>query len=414
MMKLISTALVCLLVTQSGVAENWPEFRGPTGQGISTATRVPTLWSATENIAWKQEVPGTGWSSPVIVDGRIYLTTAVEQADAGKISLRTLCLDAASGRVIWNVETIQPAAEDAKVMHQKNSLASPTAIVHGDRVYVHYGHMGTAALDLAGKVLWRQTEIKYNPTHGNGGSPAVVDDLLVFSCDGAENPFLVALDRASGQVRWRVPRQATKAQTFSFCTPLVIDVLGAKQIISPTSGFVSAYDPKDGREIWSVNYGEGFSVTPRPVFAHGLLYICTGYTRANVMAIDPKDARGDVTASHVRWQSNRSVPFTPSVLVVGDELYFVSDNGVATCLDARTGTQNWTERLGGAFSASPISAGGHIYFLSEEGVTTVVKPGKTYELVAKNDLGERALASPAPADGAMFLRTQSHLWRVAN
>lgn len=414
MMKFVPATLFCLLLTMDAAAENWPEFRGPTGQGISTASGVPTRWSATENIAWKQAVPGTGWSSPVLVDGRIYLTSAVEQSAPSGISLRALCLDAATGRILWDVETIRPAAEDAKVMHQKNSLASPTAIVHGDRIYVHYGHMGTAALDLAGTVLWRQTDLKYNPTHGNGSSPAVVGDLLVFSCDGAADPFLVALDRATGQPRWKVPRQGSKAQSFSFSTPLLIEVAGAQQIISPTSGYVGAYNPSDGQEIWRVTYGDGFSVIPRPVFAHGLLYVCSGYTRANVLAIDPADARGDATATHVRWTNSRSVPFTPSVLVAGDELYFVSDNGVATCLDARTGTQNWTERLGGAFSASPVLAGGHIYFLSEEGVTSIVKVGKSYELVATNELGERALASPAPADGALFLRTQSHLWRIAN
>jgi hypothetical protein len=204
-------------------------------------------------------------------------------------------------------------------------------------------------------------------------------------------------------------------------TPLAILIAGIGIYLltfnrreAPASGYVGAYDPTTGREIWRVTYGEGYSVTPRPVFAHGLISICTGYNRANILAIDPAGARGDVTATNVRWQSNRSVPLTPSVLVVGDELYFVSDNGVATCVDARTGTQHWSERLGGAFSASPVFAGGNVYFLSEEGITSVVKTGKTYEPVASNDLGERALASPAIDDGVIFLRTQSHLWRVGN
>jgi outer membrane protein assembly factor BamB len=414
MKKAVFAALIIATFIHTARADNWPEFRGPTGQGISTAAGVPIRWSASEGIAWKQPIPGTGWSSPVLVDGRIYLTTAVEQGGEGAISLRALCVDATSGSILWDVEAIRPTADEAKVMHQKNSLASPTPVVVGDRVYVHFGHMGTAALDLAGNVLWRQTEIDYDPTHGNGGSPVVVNDFLIFSCDGAADPFLIALDRANGQPRWKVPRQEMKAQSFSFSTPLVIEVDGAPQLISPASGYVGAYDPTTGREIWRVTYGDGFSVIPRPVFAHGMLYICSGYTRANILAIDPAGARGDATADHVRWQSNRSVPFTPSVLVVGDELYFVSDNGVATCVDARTGDQHWTERLGGAFSASPVFAGGNIYFLSEEGVTSVVKAGKTYELVASNDLGERALASPAVDDGVIFLRTQSHLWRVKN
>jgi outer membrane protein assembly factor BamB len=405
-------ALFTWFLAAAAAAEDWPEFRGPTGQGLSTAANVPVRWNATENVAWKQPIPGTGWSSPVLVDGRIYLTAAVEEA--GTVSLRALCVNAADGRINWDVETIHPTAGEAKAMHEKNSLASPTPIVDGDRVYVHYGHMGTAALDPAGNVLWRQTNVKYDPVHGNGGSPALVGDLLAFSCDGAQDPFLVALDRRTGQPRWRQPREAGRAQPFSFSTPLVIEVDGTKQLISPTSGYVAAHDPATGREIWRAHYGDGFSVIPRPVFAHGLLYVCSGYTRASVLAIDPAGALGDVTATHVRWQNNRNVPFTPSLLVVGDELYFVSDNGVATCLDARTGRQRWTERLGGAFSASPTYADGHVYFLNEDGVTTVVKAGPTYELVATNDLGERALASPAPDDGTLYVRTQSHLWRISN
>jgi outer membrane protein assembly factor BamB len=377
---------------------------------VSSANDVPLQWSASEGIAWKQAIPGTGWSSPVLAGGSVYLTTAVE--DELGVSLRVVCLNAENGQMLWNMEAIRPSAEDVKVMHQKNSLASPTPIVDGDRLYAHYGHMGTAALDLRGNVIWRQTDVKYPPMHGNGGSPVLVGDLVVFSCDGSKDPFVVALDRASGTPRWKQPREVGKAQPFSFSTPLVIDVDGAKQVISPGSGYVAAYDPVNGKEIWRVRYGDGFSVVPRPVFAHGMVYVCTGYIRPIVLAIDPHGATGDVTDTHVRWKNDRSGPLTPSVLVAGNELYFVSDNGVATCVDARTGQRHWTERLGGAFSASPVFADGRVYFLNEAGVTSVVKAGTEYELLAKNDLEERALASPAVDDGAMYLRTQSHLWRI--
>lgn len=407
----IRCLILALLICSPAMADGWPEFRGPTGQGVSTATGVPVRWSATEGVAWKREVPGSGWSSPVLVDGRVYLTTAVESG-AGDVSLRAVCVDAADGEILWNVEVFQPDSRDARAIHQKNSRASPTAIVAGDRLYVHFGHMGTAALDLAGNVLWRQTEVTYSPLHGNGGSPALVGDRLVFSCDGAEDPFVVALDRATGDVRWKTPRAGGAQQTFSFSTPLVIEVDGAQQVISAGSGYVAAYDPRDGREIWRVDYDEGFSVVPRPVFAHGLLYVCTGWLRAKLLAIDPRGARGDVTATHVRWSHDRGVSLTPSPLVAGNEIYFMADSGVATCLDARTGRPRWSERIGGAFSASPVYADGRVYFLSEEGVTSVVKAGTNYELLATNDLDERALASPAVADGAIFLRTESHLWRV--
>lgn len=408
---LVAVAAIYLHFCPAAAAD-WPEFRGPTRDGISTATSVPIEWSATENVVWKQPIPGSGWSSPVLVDGKIYLTTATGTADAGDISLRALCVDAKDGRIHWDVEAIRPDVVAAKIMHQKNSLASATPIVDGDHVYVHFGHMGTAALDLDGNILWRQTEIDYLPQHGNGGSPALVDDLLVFSCDGDEEPFIVALDRETGDERWRVARETEAERTFSFCTPLVIEVDGKRQIISPGSGMTGAYDPHSGHELWRVNYDQGFSVVPRPIYAHGMLFLCSGFIRANLLAVNPEGAAGDVTETNVVWKYDRGVPTTPSLLVDGDEVYFVSDNGVATCLDAHTGEVHWTERLGGGFSASPVLAEGRLYFTNEDGTTYVLRARKEYELLATNELGERALASPAVDDGALYLRTASHLWRI--
>lgn len=392
------------------MAGDWPEFRGPTGQGVASATNVPVHWSATSNVVWKSALPGEGWSSPVLVADRLYLTTAV--TDGGQTSLRALCVNAGDGSVVWNVEVFQPEPGDTRELHKKNGLASPTPIVREGRIYVHFGHMGTAALDLTGKVLWRQTDLKYPPTHGNGGSPALVGDLLVFSCDGGEDPFVVALDSRTGTVRWKTPRNTTAARKFSFSTPLAIEVDGATQVISPGSGFVAGYDPMDGREIWRARYGEGYSVITRPVFAHGLVFVSSSYDRPVVHAVKPAGARGDVTDSHVAWTHPRGAPNTPSTLVVGDKLYFVSDAGIATCVDARTGTVHWTERLGGGFSASPIAVAGRIYFLNEEGIATVLKAGRTFEVLAKNELGERTLASPAVTHNTLFLRSKAHLWRI--
>jgi len=391
-------------------ANDWPEFRGPTGQGHASASNVPLHWNATSNVVWKTKIPGEGWSSPVLLDGKIYLTTAV--TDATNTSLRALCVNAIDGRILWNVEVLRPERDATQAMHKKNSLASPTPIVRDGRIYVHFGHMGTAAVDLSGKVLWRQTGLEYSPMHGNGGSPALVGDALVFSCDGETDPFLVALDARTGKVRWKTPRNTTASRLFSFSTPLAIEVAGVTQIISPTSGLVAGYDPIDGREIWRARYPEGFSVIPRPVFAHGLLFVSSSFMRPVVYAINPAGAKGDVTDTHITWSYPKGAPNTPSPLVVGDELYFVSDGGIATCLDARTGSLRWSERLGGGFSASPVLAEGRIYFQNEEGVGTVLKAGKTFELLAKNDLGERTLASPAVADDALFVRSSSHLWRV--
>jgi hypothetical protein len=405
-------ASLTLLLALSNLHANgdWPSFRGPTGQGLSTATNVPVRWSATDNVDWKSSIPGSGWSSPILAGNRLFLTTALEDGNA--LSLQALCLDSESGDILWNREVFHHPRADLPRTHSKNSQASPTPLVQGNRLFVHFGHLGTAALDLSGTVLWRQTEINYSPVHGNGGSPALIDDLLVFSADGGSDPFLVALAADDGSIRWRTPRNTHARSKFSFSTPLVIQMDDATRIISPTSGFVGAYAPEDGREVWRYRYDQGYSVIPRPVFAHGLLFVSSGYDRASVHAIRAGQARGDITETHLAWQTSRGAPNTPSMLVIGDEIYFVSDGGIATCADARTGRMYWNERLGGDFSASPIHAEGRVYFQNESGVGFVVKAARDFEVLAENDLKERTLASLAVTDGALFIRSASHLWRI--
>lgn len=390
----------------------WPQFRGPTGQGISAAVNVPVKWSADENVAWKVEVPGKGWSSPVLSRGRLYLTSAVGDAAAGGVTLRALCLDAADGRTIWDTEVFGGVPEEATKMHRKNSLASPTAIVTDDRLFVHFGHMGTAALDLAGKVLWRQSEVKYDPAHGTGSSPALVDGVLVFNCDGRAEPFVIALDAATGAIRWKTVRNSVAKNQFSFSTPLVIKADGATQVVSAGSGFVGGYAPGDGRELWRVTYGDGYSVVPRPSFAHGLLYVSSGFNNAILHAIRPDGAKGNATETNIAWTQIKGVPKSASMLVLGDEIYFVADNGIANCADARTGEIHWSERLAGGFSASPVAAEGRVYFQNETGAGYVIKAGKTYELLATNDIAEPTLASYAVADGALYLRSEKFLRKI--
>ena len=409
-----SPLAVCLLLsTAAASATEWPEFRGPTGQGVSTATQVPIGWSASENIAWQARLPGTGWSSPVLADNRVYLTAAVKgPATNDAVTLHALCFDAATGKSLWDVEVFRPDPSAVRAMHSKNSPASSTPLVRDGKLYVHFGHMGTAALDPAGKILWKQTDLKYQPLHGNGGSPTLTDNALIFSADAADKPFIAALDPSTGKVLWRVPRNTPAKNRFSFSTPLEITVGGQRQIVSAGSGLVAAYDPTNGQEIWRVTYGQGYSVVPRPVFAHGLVILATGFDRATLLAVRPDGARGDVTSSHVAWRITKNAPLTPSPLVIGDEVYTVSDNGFATCADARTGKVHWSQRLGGNFSASPVAAEGRVYFLDEAGVTTIVRAATTFEQLAQNDLAARTLASPAVADGALFIRTESHLLRI--
>jgi outer membrane protein assembly factor BamB len=384
------------------LAEDWPQFRGPSGQGHSVEKGLPVDWSNTKNVRWKTPLQGAGWSSPAIAGDRLWLTTA---ADKGA-SLRLLALDTTSGKVTLDSEVFR-VRDLGPGIHAKNSFASPTAIVSGDRVFVHFGFYGTACVSTKGEVLWKQT-LKYEPQHGPGGSPTLFEDLLIISCDGFDEKFVVALDAGTGKVRWKTPRgKGNQAYT----TPLVINAGGSPQVVSPGAHRAYAYDPKTGKELWYIEYGEGFSNVPRPVFAHGLVYICSGFFQPVIFAVRP-DGRGNVTQSHVAWSYPRAVPLTPSPIVVGEELYMVSDNGVGTCLDAKSGKLNWQQRIGGNHSASPVFADGRIYFLSEEGECTVIAPGKEYRELARNAIGERTLASIAVSGKALYLRGDKHLYRI--
>jgi outer membrane protein assembly factor BamB len=406
-------ALLIVLLAGSlrihGAAEvnnnDWPQFRGPTGQGHSTETGLPIEWSESRNVVWKTPVPGRGWSSPVVADGRIWLTTATKDKGA---SLRTLAYDVENGRELINVEVFHLRSAD--LTNSKNSHASPTPIVEGDRVYVHFGAQGTAALSTSGEIIWK-TRLPYESQHGNGGSPVLYGDLLVVSCDGSDDAFVAALDKRTGKTRWRASRRRPFDQAYS--TPLVIRVGERDEIVSVGAYRAAAYDPETGKEIWRVSYADGFSNVPRPVYGDGLVYIATGFQQPSLLAVRA-DGTGDVTKTHIAWTLRRAAPLTPSPLLVGDELYVVNDGGIATCLDAKTGEPRWIQRLvGGDYSASPVLADGRIYFLSESGVATVIAPGKEFRRLATNTLDGDTLASMAIAAGSIFIRSDSDLYRIA-
>lgn len=415
----IMTVAACLAVTTGtgtwrvAGAGDWPEFRGPTGQGLAgeDSASIPLTWSDTDNVRWKTPIDGLAWSSPVVVDGRVFLSTAVPGDRAPSQALMAVCLDADSGVTLWRTELFRQTGEVE--IHGKNSHASPTPIVEEGRIYVHFGPHGTACLSVGGDVLWKMQDLPYGPRHGTGASPAIAGDVLVIPCDGWDVQYVAGVEKATGKIRWKVERNADASKGFSFATPLVIGVQGRQQAVCPGSGAVVAYDPATGDELWRVRYGDGYSVIPRPLYAHGLVYVCTGYGQPSLLAIDPTGS-GDVTETHVRWETQRGVPHSASPLIVGEELYMVSDQGVASCLDARTGRRHWQERLGGNFSASPVGTAGRIYFQDENGTATVVQTGTEFVELGRSRWGDggRTYASYAVSNGALFLRSETHVYRV--
>lgn len=420
-------------------AEDWSQFRGPLGDGRADARKPPVAWSDSENVAWKSELPGRGWSSPVTDGRKIWVTTAIEhplteeQKEAarkeklagnplanqmnlvGDVSLHWLEIDAATGKVLADQELF--AVKNPEAIHSLNSYASPTPVLDRGRLYCHFGTMGTAAIDVeTGKVLWK-TRLPEEHSVGPGGSPVVYGDLLIVHCDGTESQSVVGLDVRTGKEVWRTkrpPMEGDKGDLHkAFCTPLLIRVRDRDQLVGVGAQWVVAYDPATGKEIWKVRHGTGFSNVPRPVYSDGVVFICTGYMKPELVAIKA-DGTGDVTESHVLWRVKRQVPAMPSPIVVGDLVYMVSDAGIATCVEAATGKEVWQERIGGNYSASPLFANGRIYISSREGDTHVFNAGREFVSVSVNNVTGQLMASPALIGDDLILRSATHLYRIAS
>ena len=426
-MRLFLSAVCTAMLANASIGGelNWPQLRGPRGDGTSLATHVPLHWSETNNLVWKVSIPGRGRSSPVILGDRIWLTLAVEQGVVRKriegddmqtaehVSLEVVCLDRAKGKILWRAPLFE--VDNPAPVHWFNSWATPTPVVEPGRVYCDFGVFGTACLNAkTGKIFWK-ARLPVDHQVGPGSSPVLYKELLVLVRDGRDAQYLAALDTKTGKEVWRTERPPIVASSSnlkkSFVTPLVVSTGGRTQLLSPGAHWVVSYEPATGKEIWRARHGVGFSIGSCPVFGHGMVYFSTGCMKPQLWAIRV-NGTGDVTTTHAAWKTTRQVPVMSSPVLFGDELYWTSDDGIANCANAENGEVYWQERMNQQHLASPLLAEGRVYFFGKEGKTIVVKAGKSIEKLAENELEGVVVATPAIVDRTIFLRTDTHLYRI--
>lgn len=415
-MKCQVTAIVVLLVCSTLAPANWPDWRGPTGQGHSDATGLPLHWSETQNIAWKTPIHDLGYSTPVVWGNQIWLTTATLKGE----TLYAMCIDLNSGKVIYDIDVFHP--EKPQRIHRNNSYATPSASIEEGFVYVHYGSHGTACIDTnTGKVVWKREDLHCAHLQGPVSSPLLYQDLLICPFEGTDVQFVVALNKKTGETVWRYDRPRELYEGVepvyllkSYHTPVVVEVNGAPQLLNNGAMLVTGHEPLTGKEIWRVRYRDDNPVS-RIVSGNGLFFINSGGSpgATNLLAVR-QGGVGDVTDSHVVWKMTEDVPHESSPVMVGDLLYLLSDKGVLNCKEALTGTTVWTERLEGDYGASLLYADNRIYMSNKQGKTTIIEPGRTFKVLAVNELDGFIGASPAVAGKSLVMRTKTHLYRVEN
>ena len=404
--------------------DSWPDFRGPLANGHIVAGddmpgSIPLHWSESENITWKIEIPHRGWSSPVIMDNQIWITTAT--ADGHEYY--AICVDAKYGEILYN-EKIFHSDSPEPLGNQMNSYASPSPVIEAGRVYVHFGSYGTACIDTESfEILWQRNDLPCRHYRGPGSSPFIYEDFLILTMDGVDVQYLAALDKTTGETVWRTDRTVDfndldangqpKAEgdfRKAYTTPIIITVDGKDQLISNGAKAAYSYDPKTGKELWRVQHPD-FSGAARAVYGHGLVYIPTGFLPTWLLAVRP-DGEGDITETHIAWNFKQGVSKMPSPLLIGDNLFWINDDGIAVCLNAKSGERISRTRVGGNFAASPIYAQNRIYCFDRDGKTTVLKADPLMETLAENELESGFMASPAVSSNALILRTETHLYRV--
>lgn len=426
-----------LLLAGAGFgADNWPQFRGPDGNGHSDAADLPLTWSETNHITWKTPIHDRAWSSPVIWGNQVWMTTAAEDGTR----LFAVCVDRETGKVIHDLKLFEVA--NPQFAHKFNSYGSPTPVIEEGRVYVTFGSPGTACLDTkTGRVIWERRDFVCNHFRGAGSSPILHGGLLIMNFDGSDHQFIVALNKETGKTVWQKQRSIDYKDLGSdgkpqgegdfrkaFSTPHVGVLEGQPVLLSSGAKAHYAYNPLNGEEYWRVEERSCHSASGRPVVGQGLVFFTAGFSRGTLLAISPgkiggsgprvidatDDAKGPPDQLQLAWKSMRNVSNKPSLLLINDLLLMIDDGGIASCLEAKTGAPVWKERIGGNYSASPLYAAGRIYFFSEEGKTSVIKAGREFKTLAENKLDDGFMASPAVAGKSLFLRTRKNLYRIEN
>lgn len=411
--------LASLPIATLTLPADWPQFRGPAGDGLSTSTALPLAWAEDRNVRWKTPIHGRGWSSPVILGNKVWLTTATPDGR----ELSAIAVDRLTGRILHDLRLFDVATP--QYAHPFNSYASPTPVIEPGRVYVTFGSPGTAALDTAtGKVVWERRDLECNHFRGAGSSPIVFRNLLIMHFDGSDIQYVVALDKRTGKTVWKTDRsidfkdlgpdgkpQADGDFRKAFSTPHIATFGGRPILISLGSKAAYAYDPLTGKELWRIEERANHSASTRPVIGHGMIFYPSGFATGQLLAVRP-DARGHATDASIAWKVTRGVPAKPSLTLVGDLIFMVNDRGIASAVEAKTGEVVWTWRVPGEYSASPVAAAGRVYLFNEAGATTVIDAGREFRIVASSQLGDGFMASPAVDGNAFIVRSRSHLYRI--
>jgi len=414
----------------------WAQFRGPTGQGTSPEL-TPVDFGLDHGMRWQTPISGKGWSSPVIAGDRVWMTTAttteateaqkterlanVQMGDmkevAGIVRLYAVCLDLKTGKLIHNL--LLTTVDAPQPIHPLNSYASPTPAIDGDRVYCHFGAYGTWCLNAStGEIVWTR-KLVVDHSVGPGSSPIIEGDHVLLVYDGIDTQFVCALEKMSGEMAWKTPRPPMRATNGEFqkaySTPLCITVAGVRQAVVPGAQWIVAYDPKNGKEIWRADHGNGFSISSTAAYTGddkkvGLVVFTTGYGQSQIVAVRP-DGKDDVTLSHIGWRVDKNVPEKPSPIAADGLIYFIDDSGVLSCLDAADATVKYRKRIPGNYSASPLLAGGNIYLSNQAGIVTIIKQGEEFEEIAEIELDGQLMASPAVVDGDLIFRSVNSVMR---